>query len=122
MKITVQVVYAEPKAVWQKLLCLPAGASAIQALRASGFFTDYPALDNTRLAMGIYGQACTGEQVLVNGDRLEIYRALQFDPLESRRRRAIHRKAFMIKPANRPKRRKARLAAAYEDAQSGAKG
>ena len=45
------------------------------------------------------------------GDRVEIYRPLNFDPMESRRRRAVHRNAFMTKPQNRPKRRKAKLAA-----------
>jgi putative ubiquitin-RnfH superfamily antitoxin RatB of RatAB toxin-antitoxin module len=41
----------------------------------------------------VYGRACAPDHVLQDGDRLEIYRPLDFDPQESRRRRAAHRRA-----------------------------
>ncbi len=41
--------------------------------------------------MGVYGQRCRDDYILADGDRLELYRPLQFDPKESRRRRAMHK-------------------------------
>ncbi|MGB6105996.1 MAG: RnfH family protein [Pusillimonas sp.] len=99
--IRIQVVYAQAGAAWRAALTLPAGSTAAQALAASAFsrlFPDYP--QDTPL-VGIYGQACPVDRVLSDGDRLEIYRPLTFDPMESRRRRAQHRKAFMTKRLSR---------------------
>ncbi|HEY9281536.1 MAG TPA: RnfH family protein [Eoetvoesiella sp.] len=116
-KITVKVIYAEPELVWEQTLFLEAGSSAMQAIQCSQFAKKFPNYPFEALAIGVYGQVCSEDRILTDGDRLEIYRPLTFDPMESRRRRAIHRKAFMTKPKNRPKRRKAKLAA--EQAVSG---
>ncbi|UYO95376.1 RnfH family protein [Pollutimonas sp. M17] len=110
--IGVQVVYAEPGSAWQADLRLPARSTVEQALRASRFARLFPNYPYDSLKVGVYGQECALDRVLADGDRIEIYRPLVFDPMESRRRRALHRKAFMTKPKNRPRRRKARLAAA----------
>lgn len=109
--VTTQIVYALPSKLWQCRLVLPYGSTVQQALDISGFWLAHPALNPSLTVLGVYGQVCDASHVVQPGDRIEIYRPLVFDPMESRRRRAIHRKAFMIKPANRPKRRKARLAA-----------
>ena len=110
-QINVQLVHAEPHRFWQRNLHLPAGTTAAHALDLSGFARDFPDFPLDALTMGVYGEICAPERHLADGDRLEIYRPLSFDPLESRRRRAVHRKAFMVKSKNRPKRRKAKLAA-----------
>lgn len=101
--ITVSVVYAEPSVFWQKTLKLPAGATAAQAFAASQFVEEHPDYPINALAFGVFGQVCVPGHRLGDADRLEIYRALNFDPMESRRRRAAHRKTSMIKPANRPR-------------------
>lgn len=109
--LTVHVVYAEPHSVWEVKLDVPVASTVMEAIDLCGFarlFPDYPFKE---LAVGIYGQVCPAGRMLVDGDRVEIYRPLSFDPMESRRRRAEHREAFMTKPKNRPKRRKAKLAA-----------
>jgi len=72
---------------------LPAGATAAQALDASGYSSRFPGHEPSPPAIGVYGRACAPEHVLQDGDRLEIYRPLDFDPLESRRRRAAHKRA-----------------------------
>jgi putative ubiquitin-RnfH superfamily antitoxin RatB of RatAB toxin-antitoxin module len=95
--LTVHVVYAEPGAVWQVALRLPPGTTAGQAVQASGFAGRFPQFLNHTLAIGIFGQACAAERLLSEGDRVEIYRPLTFDPMESRRRRVAHRKAYMTK-------------------------
>lgn len=97
VNLTIQVVYAEPLSVWRVTLCLPAGSTAGQAVLTSGFARQFPHYPQQALAIGVYGQTCTTERVLCDGDRVEIYRPLTFDPMQSRRRRAAHRKAFMTK-------------------------
>ncbi|MFW7341418.1 RnfH family protein [Pollutimonas sp. H1-120] len=109
--IAIQVVYAEPDTVWQADLRVPAESTIGQALQASQFARLFPNYPYDELKVGVYGQENPLDHVLADGDRVEIYRPLVFDPMESRRRRALHRQAFMTKPKNRPRRRKAKLAA-----------
>ncbi|NYT64808.1 RnfH family protein [Alcaligenaceae bacterium] len=110
--IAVQLIYATPNVIWCRDLHLSAVSTVAQALEQGGFWSDHPELPRHLTTVGVYGQSCEPDHVLQDGDRVEVYRPLVFDPMESRRRRAIHRQAFMTKPPNRPKRRKARLAAA----------
>lgn len=88
---SIEVVYAAPDRVWRVRLELPADATAGEALAASGFARLFPEYAPRPPMLGIYGQNCSAEHVLRDGDRLEIYRPLDFDPQESRRRRAAHR-------------------------------
>lgn len=100
-EISVEVVYALAASAWRVPLRLPAGSTMEQALDASGFAGRFPDYPQHALAAGVYGQACSLDRVLQDGDRVEIYRPLTFDPMESRRRRAEHRKAFMTKRLSR---------------------
>ena len=88
----VTLAFASPQGVWRQLLTLPLGATAAEALAASEFAGRFPEYTDHPLAMGVYGERCDPARVLREGDRLELYRPLVFDPLESRRRRAAHRK------------------------------
>ena len=89
--IQVEVIHAQPDQIWRRQLELPVGATAQQAIDASGVMLAFPALGNAPPEVGIYGRSCALRQVLQSGDRIEIYRPLVFDPMESRRRRAQHR-------------------------------
>jgi len=66
---------------------LPAGATLIDALRASGVLERRPHIDLSRQAVGIWGRIRALDTPLKDGDRVEIYRPLQVDPKEARRRR-----------------------------------
>jgi uncharacterized protein len=55
-------------------------ATVHDAMRASGLCAPYAAL-------GVWGVVCQPDQVLRDGDRVELYRPLQVDPKEARRRR-----------------------------------
>ncbi|AEC19592.1 hypothetical protein PT7_1052 [Pusillimonas sp. T7-7] len=99
--ISIEVVYAQAGAVWRVVVKMATGSTVEQALAASEFAERFPAYPQESLAVGIYGQVRKLNQVLVDGDRIEIYRPLTFDPMESRRRRAEHRKAFMTKRLSR---------------------
>jgi len=91
-RLAVTVSYAaEPGREWQWAVTLPAGATVAQAIAASGFAAQFGGLDSYAVGVGIYGVKCAPEHALHDGDRVEIYRPLVFDPKESRRRRAAHK-------------------------------
>ncbi|OWT80024.1 hypothetical protein CEY04_00915 [Achromobacter sp. HZ28] len=106
--VSVVVCQVWPGRVWQARLTLPAGASVADALAASGYEQACPGQDPWQHGVGIYGHAVRAEDVLRNGDRVEIYRPLTFDPMESRRRRAAHRgrKMPVARPQRTPKARR----------------
>lgn len=90
--LRVSVCYATPAGAWQRTLTLPAGATVADAMAASGYAAAFPAVDPWAQGVGIFGRVREADAPLADGDRVEIYRALAFDPKESRRRRAEHRR------------------------------
>lgn len=91
-RIPVELVFAAPEQLWRRRLDLPAGATIADAVAGSGFQEQFPDYDLPSLAVGVYGRRRDPETPVQAGDRIEIYRALTFDPMESRRRRAAHRR------------------------------
>lgn len=89
----IEIVFAGATELWRQSLDVPQGATAGEALAASDFARVFPEYADPAPALGIYGERCEPERVLALNDRIEIYRPLVFDPLESRRRRAQHRQA-----------------------------
>ncbi len=93
--LRVQVCYALPDEAWIEKLALPAGSTIAQALGASGLGVRFPELQSAIEAgdarVGIFGKVKTPDTVLRDGDRIEVYRPLQADPKETRRRRAKHK-------------------------------
>ena len=90
--IQIEVVYAD--ASWQKLLKLqvPVGTTALEAVEKSQIKQIFPDLELARCDLGIFGQVCAPNRVLVAGDRVEIYRPLICDPVQMRRARAKKRR------------------------------
>lgn len=93
--ITVEVAYALPDRQTILEVLVEPGTTAFQAVERSGIVREYPELDIEKAKMGIFGQALgtkglkpPREHELQAGDRVEIYRPLQSDPKEVRRRRA----------------------------------
>ncbi len=72
-------------------LSLPAGATALDAIRAAGLLEPPGAIDPSTQALGVWGRACTPATPLKEGDRVEVYRPLALDPKEARRQRATRR-------------------------------
>ncbi len=68
-------------------LQLPPGSTAAQALLASALFAEFPALSLNKMSVGVWGRSCPLDQVLQDGDRLEVYRPLRVDPKVARRER-----------------------------------
>ncbi|MHC1479145.1 RnfH family protein [Frateuria aurantia] len=86
--LQVEVAYALPQRQWVWKLELPAGATVEDAVRASGLREAWPDVDLDRLTLGVYAQRVMPGQRLKDGDRVEIYRPLQCDPMRARRLRA----------------------------------
>jgi len=89
--LRVTVVYALPDRSWQQTLQVPQGFTLQDVVQASGFARQFPDVDMQALNLGVYGERSAPQRQVVDGDRVEIYRPLCFDPMESRRRRAAHR-------------------------------
>lgn len=68
-------------------LQLPAGSRVVDAIRASGVLADTPDSDVDVLQTGIWGRKCATDQLLREGDRVELYRLLKVDPKVARRER-----------------------------------
>ncbi|MDO9321242.1 MAG: RnfH family protein [Pseudomonas sp.] len=88
--IGIEVAYA--LADRQKLLRLqvPCGTTVRQAVLMSGMDGYFPGLDLSSCPLGIFGKAVSQpqERVLLEGERIEIYRPLLVDPKEVRKQRA----------------------------------
>jgi putative ubiquitin-RnfH superfamily antitoxin RatB of RatAB toxin-antitoxin module len=92
-RIAVTVVYALPDGATEIELALPSGASVAEALALSGIAARHPEIDLAAMSVGVYGVRVALDTTLADGDRVEIYRPLQADPKDLRRRRAIRRSA-----------------------------
>jgi len=81
MKLRVEVIWALAASQRVVAVALAPGATARDAVEASGVEAKYAAL-------GMFGKAIEPETVLKDGDRVELLRPLAADPKEARRRRA----------------------------------
>lgn len=80
-RLRVEVVRALPERLERVVLELEEGATVRSALAAAGW--------PWRHAVGIFGRRATPDDLLADGDRVEVYRPLRADPKEARRRRAL---------------------------------
>jgi hypothetical protein len=93
-EILVEVAYALP----QQQVIIPVkvaeGATAEQAVKASGILKKFPEIDLAQNKLGIFGKLTKNDTVLRERDRVEIYRPLIADPKEVRRQRAAEGKVM----------------------------
>ncbi len=71
---------------------LESGATLEQAITASGILQRFPEINLCKNKVGVFNRICNLNRELKAGDRVEIYRALINDPMETRRLRAIRTK------------------------------
>jgi uncharacterized protein len=86
--IEVEVAYARPERQLILKLEVPAGTTAIEAVRLSGMEEQFPEIDLATNRLGVFGKLCRPERPLNAGDRVEIYRPLRVDPRVARRQLA----------------------------------
>lgn len=86
VSIRVQVVQAWPRRQQAVEVVLTADATIAEAIAASGF--DMAGIEG----YAVHGARADAGRTLHEGDRVELLRALQADPKQARRRRALQRK------------------------------
>lgn len=64
------------------------GASAREAIEASGVLGRHPQIDPRHLKLAKFGRRIAPDTALQEGDRIEILRPLAMSPMEARRLRA----------------------------------
>jgi putative ubiquitin-RnfH superfamily antitoxin RatB of RatAB toxin-antitoxin module len=86
--LRVTVIYSPvPREVLEWPLELAPGAAVRDALQASDLQAHLPQLDLQMVDAGIWGRKARLDQLLRDGDRVEVYRPLQVDPKVARRER-----------------------------------
>ena len=86
--LRVEVVFAMPERQALVELMVDPGATVADAIAASGLEGQFPDQRIGSQPVGIWGRLVTRETRLTDGDRVEIYRQLEIDPKEARRRLA----------------------------------
>jgi len=87
-KLRVEVIYALPDVQRVVALELAEGATAAEAVAASGLVRAAA----QAYALGSFGQRIRPDRRVCDGDRIEILRPLAADPKEARRARARRRR------------------------------
>ena len=90
--ISVEVVLAVPERQVLLALHVGKGSSVAEVIAASGIASHFPGLPLDDMPTGIWGRAVSRDSKVREGDRVELYRPLQTDPREARRRRALAEK------------------------------
>ncbi len=84
----VEVAYASIHRQQLIALELPDNTTVEEAIRASGILKQFPEIILETAKIGIFSKWCSLQQMLREGDRVEIYRPLIADPKQIRRQRA----------------------------------
>lgn len=88
-ELRVEVVFALEERQSLVSVSVPAGSTVADAIDSSGLRDLFPDCDLLQLAVGIWGRPVDRQRKVQSGDRIEIYRPLQMDPMEARRQRAL---------------------------------
>ena len=83
--LTVEVSYAVPGAQRVLAIHVPAGCTARRAVALSRMEQLFPEIDIGNCPLGVFGVEVADDYRLKDGDRLELYRPLENDPMEARR-------------------------------------
>ncbi len=86
--IRVEVAYAGPEGQWVIPVELPVGARLADAIEASGIRRHIPTVVINDDNVGVFSRPRRLDDVLTEGNRVEIYRPLLADPKQQRRARA----------------------------------
>ncbi len=93
-QIAVEVVFALPDRQELLRVALRPGSTVAEAIDASAIADRFPDRDFDSCAVGIWGRLVERDQALEDGDRVEIYRPLEIDPRDARRKLAAQGKSM----------------------------
>ena len=89
----VEVAYALPERQWLIRLESDQPLTVRQAIEQSNILVEFTEIDLEQNRVGIFSQLAGLDDVLRQGDRVEIYRSLIADPKAMRRQRAAEKAA-----------------------------
>ncbi len=78
--IEISVACAHPNDGFWRTMSVSEGTTALQAIQNSGVLEHFKELETDTLSIGIYAVPAKLDTILVQGDRVEIYRELLVDP------------------------------------------
>ena len=81
----VEVAFALPDRQWLQSVTVRDDSVVADALRLCGIEERFPEVSFDELQAGIWGKPVECTHALREGDRVEVYRALEMDPREARR-------------------------------------
>ena len=87
--MSVEVVLATPEQQVLLVVMVDEGATAAEAIAASGIAARFPDFAVDEMRVGIWGKPVARDNAVRDGDRVELYRPLVVDPREARRKRAL---------------------------------
>jgi len=79
----ISVVYALPNEQFLEELDVAEGTTAEEAVHMCGMLDNHPEIDLSVNKLGIFAKLVKGDQVLHDGDRVEIYRSLPRKPRDA---------------------------------------
>ena len=82
--ITIAVAYATPHRQVEISLSVPENCTVALAIQRSGLLQQFPGIILGQAAVGIYGDRVALDDLVREGDRVEIYRPLQRNPRQAR--------------------------------------
>lgn len=85
--INILVAYAGKDKQSVKSLCIKEGITIAAAIEKSGLLSLYPEIDLINMKVGIFSKPASLQDVVADGDRIEIYRPLMIDPKVARAKR-----------------------------------
>ena len=87
-ELAIEVSYAVPGAQRVLRLYVPRDCTARQAVKLSCMAALFPEINAATCPIGVFGARVDDDYRPKGGDRLEIYRPLENDPMDARRRAA----------------------------------
>lgn len=94
MPINITVAYALPDVQYDEPLTLDSGATVADALAAIANQRPFSDLDLSDAPVGVFNRLVKDRsQALHDGDRVEVYRQLEVDPMTARQQRAAVRRS-----------------------------
>ncbi len=90
--ITIEVAYVREGCSYLLPVTLSQAETVREVIDRSGVLQQCPEIDLLTNKVGIHGKVCALDDMVVDGNRIEIYRPLRADPKDSRRRRAEKQK------------------------------
>lgn len=114
-RIHIEVAYALPEHQLILDFDVDEGITVEKAIEVSGILDEFPEIDLSTAKVGIFGKLAKKDAVLVDGDRVEIYRPLIADPKEARKKRAAEGKGMKNRAVKKKPAAAAKKTAAGKD-------